>query len=86
MARSERPRLLVSTYGLAAVEFLILEGSPAVLEVFDVHGRRVWSREYDSPGPRRLEIGREGALNCGIFFVRLSQNGAQTTRKLVRLN
>jgi hypothetical protein len=55
---------------------LALSGTaPATLELVDISGRRVWSREV-APGAGRREVRIAGAgLAPGVYWVRLKQGG-----------
>jgi hypothetical protein len=55
----------------------------AVLEIFDVHGRRLWSRALDGIPPGRRLIRPEVRLAAGLYFTRLSQGGARDAGKIV---
>ncbi len=61
--------------GALRVRFELPDGSPARLEVLDVGGRRVTSREVgsDGPGAHTCELAESGALPPGLYFVRLRQ-------------
>jgi hypothetical protein len=60
---------------------------PARLELMDVMGRRVASRELaPSAGLRiRVELGEANSLPPGLYLVRLSQAGRSTTARSVIL-
>jgi len=57
---------------------LVLAGAlpsaaPARLELFDLAGRRVWSRELRTAGQFQVMPAREHALAAGVYAVRLRQ-------------
>jgi hypothetical protein len=55
---------------------LSLDGeSPALLEVFDVGGRRRWSREVGAlgPGQHEIRLGDGEAFPSGVYMARLTQ-------------
>jgi len=55
---------------------LSLDGeSPALLEVFDVGGRRLWSREVGGlgPGQHEIHLGDGEAFPSGVYMARLTQ-------------
>lgn len=56
-----------------AVTFTLPDDSPAVLELFDLAGRRVRARDVGSLGPGRHQIALEGErdLDPGVFILRL---------------
>jgi hypothetical protein len=61
--------------GLAAVRFTLPDGSPAGLQMLDVAGRLVWSREVGElgAGEHIVEIPEGTRLSRGIYFMRLQQ-------------
>ena len=63
--------------GPVSVAFALGSGARASLEVLDVSGRRVLSREVGSLGAGRhvLRLDEAGALPAGVYVVRLSQDG-----------
>jgi hypothetical protein len=61
----------------ATVGFTLPDGAPAMLEVFDLAGRRVMAREVGSLGPGRHVIQFAGAaIAPGVYVMRLRQSGA----------
>jgi hypothetical protein len=49
-------------------------GEPATVALFDLAGRRVWSREIGHLGAGLHEVRAEGAaVKSGVYFVRLTQ-------------
>jgi hypothetical protein len=68
-----------------AIAFSLPNGAPATLEVLDVAGRRVVTREVGSlgPGAHVLDLSSEAAaLHAGVYTIRLSQAGRTRTGKL----
>ena len=61
--------------GTASLRFSLPDGSPAALEMLDVAGRLVWSRDVGElgPGDHAVNIIGEAHLPRGIYFVRLRQ-------------
>jgi len=61
------------------VEFALRDGSPAKLELADVAGRVLSSRQVGSlgPGAHALDLSEAGPLRPGIYFVRLTQGGRE---------
>ena len=61
--------------GTASLRFSLPDGSPAALEMLDVAGRLVWSRDVGElgPGDHAVNIIGEAQLPRGIYFVRLRQ-------------
>ena len=72
--------------GDPVVAFTLTSGEPAALELFDVHGRLVLSREAGAlgAGTHSLRLDSRGRLAAGVYTVRLRQ-GAQvaSTRAVV---
>jgi len=55
----------------------------AQLELLDVGGRRMWSRQEPAPaGLRHEQIGLPAGLPPGLYLVRLSQGAASTLRRI----
>jgi hypothetical protein len=76
--RGPQPAAERATFALS-----LAGGGPAVLEVFDVGGRRRWSREFaPSDGALDAVIGTAG-LEPGVYRVRLRQGAARVTAKLL---
>jgi hypothetical protein len=65
--------------GRLQVEFTLRDGSPARLELMDVAGRVLTSRQVGmmGPGTHVLDLSGGGALRPGIYFLRLMQGGSQ---------
>jgi hypothetical protein len=63
------------------VEFVLPNRNPARLDLLDVTGRVMTSRQVGAMGPGRhtLELAPERALPQGIYFLRLRQ-GADESR------
>jgi len=66
------------------VSFTLPHAAPARFELFDIAGRRVWSREVAGSGHHELSVG-DGPLAAGVYQARLSHSGAQRTMRLVVL-
>jgi hypothetical protein len=71
--------------GAPAVECALPEDAPATLEVHDIAGRRIASRELGSLGAGRHLIALEGRLPAGVYIVRLTQAGRARIVKLAIL-
>lgn len=58
-------------------------GAPASLALFDVSGRRVWSRAVGTlgAGPHEIALERE-ALSPALYFARLTQGGTARTARV----
>lgn len=71
--------------GSLNMAFTTLATSPADLDVFDIAGRRVWSRRFEAPapGPHHVAIGAGELPRSGLYFVRLRQAGLAATRRVV---
>jgi hypothetical protein len=67
------------------VSFGLPEARPAKLEVFNVSGRLVASREVGSLGVgfHMVTLGGRGALPSGVYLVRLTQGGRSLTTRAV---
>jgi len=61
--------------GRIRVRLSLPAGSPAVLELLDVQGRRVASRVVEGAGARSLELRADKTIAPGLYVVRLSQGG-----------
>jgi hypothetical protein len=57
------------------VELSLPTAAPAVLELFDVAGRRVWARDLSGleGGIQRVQLQGMGRLRPGVFLLRLTQ-------------
>jgi hypothetical protein len=71
-----------------AVEFRLPSAAPATLELLDVAGRRVVTREVGSRGAGQhrvvLDSGRD--LAAGVYVIRLVQEGRAEARRVVVLD
>jgi len=67
------------------VEFALPDGAPARLELLDIAGRRVVSREVGGLGAGRhtLSLAQGGALAPGIYLLRLTRGGRSLTARVV---
>jgi hypothetical protein len=61
--------------GAQAVNLSLEGASPALLEVFDVGGRRVWSHDIGGLGAGKHEVrlGDGERYPSGVYMVRLTQ-------------
>jgi hypothetical protein len=68
--------------------FVLLDAGPAKLEVFDVPGRRVLTRDLTAlaAGRRTVTLGEGRALSPGIYVLRLSQVGREASARVVTLD
>jgi hypothetical protein len=66
------------------VSFVLPVRGPATLEVLDVAGRRLRSRDVGALGPGRhtVKLELDARIPPGIYFVRLTQGGRAANRKL----
>lgn len=71
--------------GALNVAFTSAVASPAELDLFDVAGRRVWSRRWaaPAPGPHHAVIAAGELPRAGLYFLRLRQAGLAATRRVV---
>ena len=65
------------------IRFSLADASPARLELMDVSGRQVFSREVGDlgPGEHVVRASGAGALAPGVYLVRLTQGGHTLTAK-----
>jgi len=71
--------------GPIGVSFALAADGPAQLEMFDVRGRRVLTRDVGAlgVGAHRLELGRARDYASGVYFVRLTQSGRSVSSRFV---
>ena len=70
--------------GEMRVQFTLADAVPASLELFDLAGRRVASREWSSPGAGvRVASFAAGGLRPGVYAVRLTQGARAAWGKAV---
>jgi hypothetical protein len=71
--------------GAFEVAFVLSDGTPAVLELFDLAGRRQRRMELSglAPGAHRVRLAPGPRLAAGLYFARLSQAGAASARRAV---
>ena len=71
--------------GSLGVAFTLATAAPADLDLFDVAGRRVWSRRFDAPtaGPHHMLVPAGELPRSGLLFLRLRQAGVSATRRVV---
>jgi hypothetical protein len=69
--------------GDLAVAFSVTGTAPAALEVLDLAGRRILSRNLGvmSPGNHVVTLGRERPFAAGVFFVRLTEGSRTLTAR-----
>ena len=70
------------------VQLSLLDGSRALLELFDISGRRIWSRELDglAPGPHELRLGDGAWFPSGIYMARLTQGNHEARVRVALLH
>lgn len=71
--------------GRLSIAFSLPSGAPATLELIDLLGRRVLSREVGGlgPGTHVVDLSREAtSLHAGVYAVRLTQAGRSLTTKI----
>ncbi len=66
------------------VSFSLASGDPATLTLYDIAGRKVLRLDVGSmgPGPHVVNLTRDVSVRAGIYFVRLSQGGRTTERRV----
>ena len=60
-------------------------GAPARLELLDVQGRRVQAIEVGDRGPGSHVARFAAVLDPGVYFVRLTSDGRDLTRRVTRV-
>jgi len=68
------------------VEFSLASAGPATLDLFDLAGRRAWSRHLNAlpPGAHRVNLGSVAHLPAGVYLLRLAHgNTSLTTRAVI---
>ena len=69
-----------------SVRFTLPRSEPAVLELIDVAGRRVFRADLvGEAGPHELEVGSWQGAHAGVYWLRLGQIGEQVVSRLVLL-
>jgi hypothetical protein len=68
-----------------SIAFSLPVGAPARLEVIDISGRRVWSREVGSLGAGRHDVSLP-KLRAGVYMARLTQGSRSATTRFERVN
>ena len=71
----------------SVLKFALPEATSATLEMIDVTGRRVWTREVGNlgAGEHTISLAAAGRLPRGVYFVRLSQGIRVATTRVVTL-
>lgn len=72
--------------GAIHVELSLADARPARLELIDVAGRRVASRDVGPLGPGRHRVNLAADLRAGVYLVRLTQGDRSRTAKAVVLD
>lgn len=74
-AGSRRLSLSMGSAGAQTVNLSLQDASPALLEVFDVEGRRLWLREVAGlgPGVHEVRVGDGESYPSGVYMARLTQ-------------
>jgi hypothetical protein len=69
------------------INFSLTNSSPSTLELFDVTGRKVWSKSVGSlgSGMHSLKLNERKSLSSGVYLVRLTQSGMTLSRKAMLL-
>lgn len=67
------------------VRFALPEAGPAALELYDLTGRKLWSRDVGDAGPgeHAVRIGDGARLPPGVYLVRLVQGRRVATARIV---
>jgi hypothetical protein len=66
------------------VRFSLPDATPAVLELFDVTGRQVMTKDVGllGPGEHSVRLAQRGALAPGIYLLRLTRGQRTLTSRL----
>ncbi|TMQ57131.1 MAG: T9SS type A sorting domain-containing protein [Candidatus Eisenbacteria bacterium] len=77
-----RPNPVVSRF---TVSFALPSAAPARLDLLDIAGRLILSREVGSlgAGPHVVEMGRPRDVHAGLYLLRLAQAGRSLTKRLL---
>ncbi len=69
--------------GAISVSLSLPSGDPATLELVDVAGRRLLSRDLAGlgPGSHLIQLGASGTLRPGVYWLRLTQKGRSLTAR-----
>lgn len=73
------------SHGAFSARFALPDGAPARLELLDVSGRRVWSREVRGAGAHVLAIEPASPLVPGVYLARLARGGEQRVARVAVL-
>jgi hypothetical protein len=67
--------------------FTLVSRAPATLSVFDVSGRRIFSREVGSlgPGAHLIALDRIGSMPSGVYMLHLEQDGAAISKRAIAI-
>ena len=67
------------------VSFSLPDGQAASLGVYDVAGRRLWSRRVDTlgPGSHVVRVDEPAGLGAGVYVLRLTHGSRSLTRRIV---
>jgi len=73
--------------GRSSLSFVLEGKSPARLSVFDVAGRRAWTRDLSpwAPGPHTIDLAQDEPLRAGLYVVRLQQGDRSASVKAIVL-
>jgi hypothetical protein len=71
--------------GPMTISFSLADDGPASLELHDVAGRRLMTREVGAMGPGAHTVELSETLPAGIYLVRLTQGSRALTRKAIVL-
>jgi hypothetical protein len=69
----------------ANVTFTLPRAGSATVECVDVAGRRIGRRELDGLAPGSHAVNVEAPAGSGVWFLRLTQGTAHTTRRIATL-
>jgi hypothetical protein len=77
-----RPNPVVDRF---QVSFTLVGEAAARIDLMDIAGRRVLSRELGSlgPGPHQVDLGSAADFRAGIYFLRLTQADRSLARRVV---
>jgi hypothetical protein len=75
-----------SPNGRFVVDLVLPSAAPAKLSLVDVGGRVLARREFREAGRQSVDLGSEGRLRPGLYWVRVEQGGASLTQRWIVLD
>jgi sugar lactone lactonase YvrE len=71
--------------GTLRLSFALPDARPATIALYDLAGRRVWSKDVSALGPGKhlIEARESATLPTGVYLVRISRPGEQLEKRVV---